>query len=229
MNVRTLPDLFAWLQATLNGANPSNESESEASPVFNLSNPAIQANLNAAGAILSARTTKGVPATTVPWKLDVIPVNTGPVLAKSKVQTKLLQEQMPLTSYTCGGLTCQIISFAPRSAQEERVLPGVIQILHISNPSPVTQSVLLRFPAEFSAWEPGGLRIDFPGAAGLLPLDDPHPEIGSLDFDLEPGDERYLSFAWILGGTSNEVRATGKLLQQQSAPAWLEEALAPSA
>ena len=213
----------------------------DSSLTFDVCNNFIQASLDIGGTVQAAQSPRGLSPYqddlrgvfvqkemigAGPWTLNVVPVNTGPILAKTKLRTALLAELLPLTSYHCGGLACQVLSFAPTTARHDLALPALIQVLRLSNPSPVTQSVLVRFPSEFSSWDPTGLGHDPSGCAGMFQMDTLRPEIGSLDFDLEPGEERFLPFAWILASNPSGLRAVQKLLQTQSAPAWLEETLA---
>ena len=213
----------------------------ENSLTFDVSNNYVQASLDIMGTIQAAQSARGLTPYkndlrgvfvqkemigSGPWKLDVVPINTGPVLARTKVRTGLLGNLLPLTSFTCGSFFCQILTFAPLSTQVDLALPVVFQVLRVSNPSPVPQSALIRFPSEFSTWDASGLATDHLGCSGLVQMDALKPQIGSLDIDLEPGEERFLPFAWILAANPGEVRQVLKTLRQKASLDWLEETLA---
>ena len=200
---------------------------------FDISNNYIQASIDIAGTIQAVQSPLGLSAYkddlrgvfvqkemigAGPWRVEILLDGSPLPPEREETRAGLLANLFPLTRFRCGGLACELLSFAPQTGDAAPGLAAVLQVLRLSNAgsSPVSGVVQSR--------ELNDLALGAEVTAGPGWLD--WPAAGAMPFRVLPGGETFLSLAWVLAASKGEVSQAEGRLRQKPAEAWLEETLA---
>ena len=200
---------------------------------FDISNNYIQASIDIAGTIQAVQSSVGLSAYkddlrgvfaqkemtgAGPWMVEILLDGSLLPPEREETRTGLLANLFPLTCFRCGGLACELLSFAPQSGDAHPGLAAVLQVLRLSNPGPSPVSGVIQ------SLEPDGPVLIEEEIAGAGWQD--WPAAGALPFKVSPGGETFLSLAWVLAASKGDASQVASRLRQKPADTWLEETLA---